>query len=123
MEAAVFSDLIDKTIFSIAQDKENMYSLTSALFQKNKEGEKNYLKIITSDGHRLTIMSKEVDSKIDKLLFNPITLVPRRGVQEIKKFCEGLMWSPMSFLCYPAQASAFCLLIKKCRIFSNIIKA
>ncbi len=88
MESVVFSDLIEKTIFSIAQDKENMYSLTSALFQKNKEGEKNYLKIITSDGHRLTIMSKEVESKIDKLLFNPITLVPRRGVQEIKKFCE-----------------------------------
>ena len=88
MESVVFSDLIDKTIFSIAQDKENMYSLTSALFQKNKEEEKNYLKIITSDGHRLTIMSKEVDSKTDKLLFNPITLVPRRGVQEIKKFCE-----------------------------------
>jgi len=89
MESVVFSDLIDKTIFSIAQDKENMYSLTSALFQKNKEGEKNYIKIITSDGHRLTIMSKEVDNKIEKLLFNPITLVPRRGVQEIKKFCEN----------------------------------
>lgn len=88
-EAVVFSDLIDKTIFSIAQDKENMYSLTSALFQKNREGEKLYLKMITSDGHRLTIMSKEVDKKIDKLLVNPITLIPRRGVQEIRKFCEN----------------------------------
>ena len=88
VESAVFSDLIDKTIFSIAQDKENMYSLTSALFQKSMEGENLYLKFITSDGHRLTIMSKEVDSKVDKLLFNPITLIPRRGVQEIRKFCD-----------------------------------
>lgn len=88
IDSSVFSDLIDKTIFSIAQDKENMYSLTSALFQKHKEGEELHFKFITSDGHRLTIMSKEVDEKSDKLLFNPITLVPRRGVQEIRKFCE-----------------------------------
>lgn len=88
MESAVFSDLIDKTIFSIAQDKENMYSLTSALFQKQKEGDDLFLKFITSDGHRLTIMSKVVDEKTDKLLFNPITLIPRRGVQEIRKFCD-----------------------------------
>jgi len=88
MEAGVFSDLIDKTIFSIAQDKENMYSLTAALFQKEMEGDKRVLKFITSDGHRLTIMSKEVDKKVDKLTFNPVTLIPRRGVQEIRKFCE-----------------------------------
>lgn len=89
VEASVFSDLIDKTIFSIAQDKENMYSLTAALFQKYREGDKFYLKFITSDGHRLTIMNKEVDKSTDKLTFNPITLIPRRGVQEIRKFCDN----------------------------------
>lgn len=88
METAVLSELIDKTIFSIAQDKENMYSLTSALFLKTREADNLFLKFITSDGHRLTIMSKEVDDKLNKLQFNPITLIPRRGVQEIRKFCE-----------------------------------
>jgi DNA polymerase-3 subunit beta len=29
-----------------------------------------------------------VDKKIDKLIFNPVTLIPRRGVQEIRKFCD-----------------------------------
>lgn len=89
MESVVFADLIDKTIFSIAQDSENMYSLTSALWQKTKEDEKIYIKAVTSDGHRLTIMSKEVDGKADKLTFNPITLIPRRGIQEMRKFCES----------------------------------
>lgn len=88
VQADVFSDLIDKTNFSIAQDKENMYSLTAALFQKYKEEDKFYFKFVTSDGHRLTIMSKEVDKNTDKLVFNPITLIPRRGVQEIRKFCD-----------------------------------
>ena len=88
MQAAVFSDLIDKTIFSIAQDKENMYSLNAALFQKEELADKVLLKFVTSDGHRLTIMTKEVDSKAASLNFNPVTLIPRRGVQEIRKFCE-----------------------------------
>ncbi len=88
MDASVFSDLIDKTIFSIAQDKENMYSLTSALLQKEEDGDKRYFRMISSDGHRLTIMGKEVDKKVDNIKFNPITLIPRRGVQEIRKFCE-----------------------------------
>ncbi len=88
MSAPVFADLIDKTIFSIAQDKENMYSLTAALLQLEKDGEKRVLKMISSDGHRLTIMEKEVDKSCDNITFNPITLIPRRGVQEIRKFCE-----------------------------------
>ena len=88
VDSSVLNDLIDKTIFSIAQDKENMYSLTSALLQKEEAGDKRFLKIVSSDGHRLTIMGKEVDKSIDEIKFNPVTLIPRRGVQEIRKFCE-----------------------------------
>lgn len=88
IESPVMADLVDKTIFSIAQDKENMFSLTAALIQKVKEGDKVTLKMVSSDGHRLTIMSKEVDEGVDSLQMNPVTLIPRRGVQEIKKFCE-----------------------------------
>lgn len=88
IDAPIFSDLIDKTIFSIALDKESMYSLTAALFKKEEEGEQRFFKFITSDGHRLTIMNKEVDKSVDTLQLNPTTLIPRRGVQEIRKFCE-----------------------------------
>ncbi|MFZ5799158.1 MAG: DNA polymerase III subunit beta [Thermodesulfobacteriota bacterium] len=88
MPSVVFSDLIDKTVFSIAQDKENMYSLNAALLQKEEQDDKVFLKVVTSDGHRLTIMTKEVDQKIRSLLFNQVTLIPRRGIQEIRKFCE-----------------------------------
>ncbi len=89
VDSTIIADLVDKTIFSIAQDKENMFSLTSALFQKVKEEDKLFLKMISSDGHRLTIMSKEVDESLDSLKMNPITLIPRRGVQEIRKFCDN----------------------------------
>ncbi len=89
IESAVIADLVDKTVFSIAMDKENMFTLTAALLQKVKIGDKLYLKMITSDGHRLTIMSREVEANLDNLNMNLTTLIPRRGVQEIRKFCEN----------------------------------
>ena len=89
IESAIVADLVDKTIFSIAQDKENMFTLTAALLQKVQENNRSYLKMISSDGHRLTIMSREIDDTLDDLRLNPITLIPRRGVQEIRKFCEN----------------------------------
>lgn len=89
MDCSIMVDLVDKTIFSIAQDKENMFTLTAAMLQKEKKEDKLILKMISSDGHRLTIMNKEVDSTLDALRVNSITLIPRRGVQEIRKFCDN----------------------------------
>jgi DNA polymerase-3 subunit beta len=87
IEAAVIADLIDKTVYSIAQDKENVFSLTAALLQKQEENGKTILRMVSSDGHRLSIMSKETKSAA-QLQLNPVTLIPRRGVQEIRKFTE-----------------------------------
>jgi len=88
LDSTVMNDLIDKTIFSIAQDKENMFTLTAALLKKIEEEGKHYLQMISSDGHRLSIMTREVGDSIDNLQMNPVTLIPRRGIQEIRKFCE-----------------------------------
>jgi len=90
MESSIMADLIDKTVFSIANDKENMYTLTAALICKEEEGEKKFLKMISSDGHRLTMMKKEVDERLDKIQLNPVTLIPKRSIQEIRKFCEDI---------------------------------
>ena len=88
LDCANMNDLIDKTVFSIAQDKENMFTLTAALLKKIEEEGKYYLQMVSSDGHRLSIMTREVGESIDALQMNPVTLIPRRGIQEIRKFCE-----------------------------------
>ncbi len=89
IDGTLIADLIDKTIFSVALDKENMFTLTAALLQKIQKDDHFYLKIISSDGHRLTTMTREVDPSVDTLQIQPITLIPRRGIQEIRKFCEN----------------------------------
>ena len=89
LECHYFLDLIEKCIFSIANEQENIYSLTCVLFEKEKIGEKNFLRMVSSDGHRLSIMQKEVLLNIDKMELNSVTLIPKKGLQEWKKFCEN----------------------------------
>ena len=62
-QGSIFLELIDKIIYSIANEQENVYSLTSVLFEKEKREGISYLKMISSDGHRLSIMEKEVDNR------------------------------------------------------------
>ncbi len=92
-----FLELIDKTIYSIASEQENIYSLTSVLFEKEQKNDLSLIRIISSDGHRLSIMEKEVEADLDKLHLNPITLIPKKGVQELKRFCENKEIIDISF--------------------------
>jgi DNA polymerase-3 subunit beta len=86
----LIKELIDKTIFSAAQERESNYTLTGILLEKEKtEEDKSFLKMVSSDGHRLSIMEKELDKESDTLIIEKNTLIPRKGVSEIKKACEG----------------------------------
>jgi DNA polymerase-3 subunit beta len=88
-ESYIFLELIEKVIYSIANEQENIYSLTSVLFEKGKIDETYYLKMVSSDGHRLSIMQKDVAVDLEQLHLNDVTLIPKKGIQEWKKFCEG----------------------------------
>lgn len=87
-DAHVFSDLIEKIIYSIANEQENNYVLTSVLFEKEKRDNRSYLRMISSDGHRLSVMEKDVATDVDNLVLGKMTLIPKKGIQEFKKFCE-----------------------------------
>jgi DNA polymerase-3 subunit beta len=86
-QGEVLCDLIDKTIFSIATEKENMYKLNAALFQQLIENDKTVFRMVTSDGHRLSIMRRETEGA-PLPNFDKFILIPRRGIQQIRKFGE-----------------------------------
>lgn len=96
-DAGIFSELIEKVIYSVANEQENVYSLTNVLFEAEKREERSYLRMISSDGHRLSIMEKDVAADIDRLHLNPVTLIPKKGIQELKKFCDTLDTVELSF--------------------------
>jgi len=86
----IIKELIDKTIFSAAQERESNYTLTGILIEKEKKEEgKSFLRMVSSDGHRLSIMEKDLDKESDNIIIEKNTLIPRKGVSEIKKVCEG----------------------------------
>ena len=90
LPSELIRELIDKTIFSVAQERESNYTLTGILLEKEKnEEEKNVLRMVSSDGHRLSIMEKELDKEASDIVLEKNTLIPRKGVSEIKKICEG----------------------------------
>lgn len=88
IESFYFLELIEKCIFSIANEQENIYSLTSALLESEIIDEKYFLRMVSSDGHRLSIITKEILGDISKLKLNEVTLVPKKGLIELKRFCE-----------------------------------
>ncbi|MCF8056094.1 MAG: DNA polymerase III subunit beta [Desulfocapsa sp.] len=96
-EAGIITDLIDKIIFSVANEEENAYSLTNVLFETEKRKKRSFIRMISSDGHRLSIMEKDVAVDIDILNVKKGILIPKKGIQELKKFCDNRDTVELSF--------------------------
>lgn len=82
-------ELIDRTIFSTAPEGESQFNLSGILIEKEKNEEGYLLRMVSSDGHRLSLMELPVESDLEKLNLEKVTLIPRKGVMEIRKFYEG----------------------------------
>jgi DNA polymerase III subunit beta len=85
----LLKELIDKIYFSIAQEGESQFNLTGVLVERElREEGGNRLKMISSDGHRLSLMEREVEETLEKMKMEKAIIIPRKGVQEMKKMCE-----------------------------------
>lgn len=89
ISADSLKELIDRTIFSVAQEGESQFNLAGVLVEKERRGEAYMLRMVSSDGHRLSMMELPVEADLDGLAVEKTTLIPRKGVQEIRKFSEG----------------------------------
>ena len=83
-------ELIEKTIFSVAHERESNFTLTGILLERDelKDGSSS-LRMVSSDGHRLSIMENRAQDEIKKISFENNIIIPRRGVLEIRKLCES----------------------------------
>jgi DNA polymerase-3 subunit beta len=87
--ADALKELIDRTIFSVAQEGESQFNLAGVLVEKEQKGNEFLLRMVSSDGHRLSLMELPVSADLSGLPMEKTVLIPRKGVQEIRKFCEG----------------------------------
>ncbi len=83
IESKTLREMIDKTIFSVSSD-ETRYHLNGVFFEISKEG----LKMVATDGHRMSLVTRKVEN-----LESPVqqgVIIPRKGLHEIKKILEGV---------------------------------
>lgn len=87
IDAGVLSDMIEKTIYSVSND-ETRYHLNGVYFEKQATG-KNVYRMVATDGHRLSLVDREVETK-GAVLPGAGVIIPRKGLFEIKKLLDAV---------------------------------
>jgi DNA polymerase-3 subunit beta len=74
-------EMIEKTVFA-ASNEESRYHLNGILLLQSKHGGREILRMVATDGHRLSLVDRESQKirGIDKGI-----IIPKKGVLEIKK--------------------------------------
>lgn len=83
----IFCEMIEKTIYSVSND-ETRYHLNGVYFEKyNLEG-KELFKMVATDGHRLSLVSRNIELQAEAPVHNQGVIIPRKGLYEIRKLLE-----------------------------------
>ncbi len=75
-------EMIEKTVFA-ASNEDSRYHLNGVLFAQMKQDEKEILRMVATDGHRLSLVDRE-NQEIRGIEEKGI-IIPKKGVLEIKK--------------------------------------
>lgn len=90
VEAKVISEMIERTIYSVSND-ETRYHLNGVYFEKRKENGKICFRMVATDGHRLSLVEREISSDIhESSIPNTGVIIPRKGLTEIKKIIDSI---------------------------------
>lgn len=90
VNAKVISEMIERTIYSVSND-ETRYHLNGVYFEKRKENGKICFRMVATDGHRLSLVEREISSDVqESSIPNTGVIIPRKGLTEIKKIIDSL---------------------------------
>ena len=79
----MLSDMIQKTLYSVSND-ESRYHLNGVYFETEKS--KSLYKMVSTDGHRLSFIERKSEDKFPNIKEGII--IPKKGINEIKKLAE-----------------------------------
>ena len=86
IESEILKDMIDKTLFSVSTD-ETRYNINGVLIERVKEEERELLRMVSTDGHRLSIRDREIDMGEFQVPDRHI-IIPRKGLQELRRLID-----------------------------------
>ncbi|MEB2283376.1 MAG: DNA polymerase III subunit beta [Polyangiaceae bacterium UTPRO1] len=76
-----FAEMIEKTLFAVSTE-EARPSLGGVFIESS---EKNHVRMVSTDGHRLAIVEREVPNAE----ISPGVILPRKGLLEVRRLLEG----------------------------------
>jgi DNA polymerase-3 subunit beta len=86
IKSNIIKEMIDKTYFSISND-ETKYNLNGIYFKSEKMDDDSRFSLIATDGHRLSMISKEIKYNNIKELEKGV-IFPKKGIYELKKISD-----------------------------------
>ncbi|CAN2041371.1 Beta sliding clamp [Candidatus Magnetomoraceae bacterium gMMP-15] len=87
LDASVFKIMIEKVIITSASD-DNRAHLAGVFFERIEEDEKQIIRMVSTDGHRL-IKTEHFYEKDEKLPTGDGIIIPKKGMSELIKLLEG----------------------------------
>lgn len=84
LKSRLLKEMIEKTIFSVSGD-DLQYHLSGVYVEKIAENDIIKLRLVSTDGHRLSLVERTVPG-IEQFGFVEGILIPRKGVAEIQRW-------------------------------------
>ena len=86
IESRLLADMIEKTAYAICFD-ETKYNLNGTFVKAVEEEGKALLRMVATDGHRLSITEKKFAGAVGPEMAKGV-IFPKKGIFELKKICE-----------------------------------
>ncbi len=86
LNSAVLREMIERTSYAICHD-ETKYNLNGVFVKALEENGRLLLRMVATDGHRLSIADNELSGTISKELGKGV-IFPKKGIFELKKMTE-----------------------------------
>ena len=86
IEGAVLSEMINKTIYSVTMEEAG-FKLSGVFNEKVALGGKIFFRMVSTDGHRLSMIDKEIKN-IEDLKIDEGVMVPKKGMLELNKLAS-----------------------------------
>jgi len=83
IEGDVIKEMINKTIYSVTLEEAG-FKLSGVFTQKVAQEDKTLLRMVSTDGHRLSMIDKEIKA-VEQLKMNGGVMIPKKGILELSK--------------------------------------
>jgi DNA polymerase-3 subunit beta len=85
IKAEILKDMIDKTVYATGES-DTRYTLNGLLFHLIPQKKNIELKIVGTDGHRLSVIAVKIEGKLSE---EKKLILPKKAAMELKKLIEG----------------------------------